>query len=173
MDFIIDAAIQYLSERSFTEKQLREQLVNDFKDQNDLESLMNRAIDRLKKLELINDFRVAESLTQRFSHKGDSFIKQTLEQKGISTKIITQALTSIDDESLRALHEARKKFDTFQGKQKESTKAILRRFLTGRGFSFLAVQLVLRKLTQEQEWICKNYQVNDNFIPNGKKISLF
>ena len=177
MDFIIDAAIQYLSERSFSEKQLREQLVNDFKGSDNLESLMNLAIARLKKLELINDFRVAESLTQRFSHKGDSFIQQALEQKGISPEIITQALASIEDESLRALEEARKKFHNFYGKQNERAKADLRRFLTGRGFSFLAIQIVLRKLSEEEgcakgaQWIAKNYQVRGNGIGyNWRKV---
>ncbi|MBA3537760.1 MAG: RecX family transcriptional regulator [Tatlockia sp.] len=168
MDFIIDAAIQYLSERSFSEKQLRDQLLNDFKGLSDLDSLMNLAIARLKKLELINDFRVAESLTQRFCHKGDSFIKQTLAQKGITEKIITKALASIGDESSRALEEARKKSQAFHSIQNETTKLTLRRFLTGRGFSFLAIQFVLRKLTQEE-----NY-VKTNFISqNWRKISLF
>lgn len=168
MDFIIDAAIQYLSERSFSEKQLREQLLSDFKDLSDLDSLMNLAIARLKKLELINDFRVAESLTQRFCHKGDSFIKQTLEQKGITEKIINKALASIDDESSRALQEARKKSEDFHGLHHENTKITLQRFLTGRGFSFSAIQFVLRKLTQEE-----NYG-KENFISqNWKKTSLF
>jgi regulatory protein len=166
MDFIIDAAIQYLSERSFSEKQLREQLLNDFKGLSDLDSLMNLAIARLKKLELINDFRVAESLTQRFCHKGDSFIKQTLEQKGISEKIITKALASIDEESSRALQEARKKSQTLHAKQNENLTLL--RFLTGRGFSFLAIQFVLRKLTQGEHY------GKDNFLSqNLRQISLF
>ncbi|MBA2652652.1 MAG: regulatory protein RecX [Tatlockia sp.] len=175
MDFIIDAAIQYLSERSISEKQLREQLFNDFKGLTDLESQMKLAIAHLKKLELINDFRIAESLTQRFSHKGDSFIKQILEQKGINEGVITQALASIDDESLRALQEARKKFHTFY--DTESNIASLRRFLTGRGFSFLAIQLVLRKFTQEEncgkktDWIPKSYQDRASLISqNWRKV---
>ncbi|MBA2656448.1 MAG: regulatory protein RecX [Tatlockia sp.] len=150
MDFIIDAAIQYLSERSFSEKQLRAQLVDDFKGQINLESQIDQSMAHLKKLKLINDLRIATNLTQRFSHKGDSFIKNALEQKGITEKIINQALSSIEDESLRALQEARKKFENFQGKQNERAKSTLRRFLTGRSFSFLAIQLVLRNLTEER-----------------------
>lgn len=143
MDFLVNAAIQYLSDRNMSEKELRVKLYDDFKETTDFKKLIEPAIVRLKKLELINDLRVASSLTHRFSHKGNNFIRHALEQKGISENLILQVLEGLDDESVRAQEEARKRLQSLDKKRNKDTKSLLERFLSGRGFSFLAIESAL------------------------------
>ncbi len=169
MDSIINAAIQYLSERHFSEKSLRAQLAIDFKGLANLESQINLTIARLKELLLINDSRLAENLSQRFSHRGNDFIKQTLQQRGISEEIIVEILASLDDEPVRALQEARKKCQLLQAEGNGNSNPLLRRFLTGRGFSSRAIQSAINQLTQEQSlyetrWAATSYPTTSGLI---------
>jgi regulatory protein len=110
---------------------------------------IDESIARLRELHLINDNRLAESLAQRYSHKGNRFIAQTLRQKGIADEVITSVLKNMDDEFSRALDEARKKGSRKTEKSTDKMKTNCVRFLSGRGFSHDSIKAVIKALSDE------------------------
>ena len=109
MSSIIEVAIKLLSDRNCSEHELKQQLEREFSNLPDLDARIASAIIRLRELHLINDNRLAESLAERYEHKGNRFITQTLRQKGVSDDVIIDALRSLGDEVTRAMDEARRK----------------------------------------------------------------
>lgn len=146
MTSLIDTAICHLSERSYSVKELRSQLEKDFTYIPDLDKAINSVITRLNDLQLLNDHYLARTFAYRYSHKGNRFIQRMLEQKGISSDVIEEALDSLADESYRALEEARKQLRENPNKSTED----LCRFLSGRNFSIRAINEVLQLLTKNQ-----------------------
>ena len=104
---------------------------------------------RLRELQVINDNRLAESVAQRYSHKGNRFIAQTLKQKGVADDVIASVLASLDDEYSRALDEARRKGNRGTWTSAEDVKTGLAHFLSGRGFSHEAIKAVMSELGDE------------------------
>ncbi|KTD24596.1 regulatory protein RecX [Legionella maceachernii] len=147
MSSIIDVAIKRLSDSSCSEYELRLFLEKEFSTLPNLGSQINAAFKRLKELQLISDLRLATHLAQHYAHKGNRFISQMLEQKGISEEIITKVLSSLENENVRALDEARKKLGD-QWDRSENALNLLHRFLTGRSFSGPAIQTVIGQLEQ-------------------------
>ncbi|KTD36586.1 recombination regulator RecX [Legionella nautarum] len=147
MSSIIDVAIKRLSDSSCSEHELRLFLENEFSTLPNRESRIDATFKRLKELQLINDLRLAMNLAQHYAHKGNRFISQMLEQKGISEEIITRVLLSLENENVRALDEARKKLG---GKwdSSENATTLLHRFLSGRSFSYAAIKTVIGQLEQ-------------------------
>ncbi|ARG96280.1 regulatory protein RecX [Legionella micdadei] len=147
MSSIIDVAIKRLSDSSCSEYELRLFLEKEFSNLSNPRSQIDAAFKRLKELQLINDLRLASNLAQHYAHKGNRFISQMLEQKGISEEIITKVLSSLENENVRALDEARKKLGG-QWDSSEKAMSLLQRFLTGRSFSGAVIQTVIGQLEQ-------------------------
>lgn len=158
MSTLIDVAINLLSERQYTEHELKKQLEKSFADVPNIDGVINATIERLRELHLINDFHLAQSIALRYSHKGDRFIIQFLRQKGIDVEVIDKALAVLGDEYPRALDEARLKGRESHGERPEKRKAQLVRFLSGRGFSHETIKSVVSHLSEEGFFTCK-----DNF----------
>ena len=150
MSQILSVAIKLLSDRNCSERDLRYHLEKEFIELPDLDKHIDESIARLRELHLINDNRLAESIAQRYSHKGNRFIAQTLKQKGVTEESITSALSGLDAEYSRALDEARKKVSRKTGKSIEEFKMSLVRFLSGRGFSHDSIKAVIRDLGNEE-----------------------
>lgn len=103
-----------------------------------IENISNVAIsivEELKSLNLINENKIAEQVCYKKQHKGDSFLRQYLKQKGISEEQIDLALKTIPPEYERAALEAQKKSRTFKNLNEKECQTKLARFLIGRGFS--------------------------------------
>jgi regulatory protein len=149
MNQILSVAIKQLSDRNCSERDLRRHLEKEFMALPELDKCIDESIARLRELHLINDNRLAESIAQRYSHKGNRFIAQTLRQKGVSDEVITCALDSLNDEYSRALDEARRKGGRKTEKSVEEIKTGLVRFLSGRGFSHDSIKAVIRELRDE------------------------
>lgn len=149
MSSIIEVAIKLLSDRNCSEHELKQQLEKEFSDLTDLDARIASAIIRLRELHLINDNRLAESLAERYEHKGNRFITQTLRQKGVSDEVITEALRSLGDEVTRAIDEARRKHNPDRYDNPEKSKTRIYRFLSGRGFSEDAIDEVVNQLNKE------------------------
>eukprot|EP01012_Entosiphon_sulcatum_P029242 TRINITY_DN35593_c0_g1_i1.p1 TRINITY_DN35593_c0_g1~~TRINITY_DN35593_c0_g1_i1.p1 ORF type:complete len:151 (-),score=15.41 TRINITY_DN35593_c0_g1_i1:205-657(-) len=147
MSSIIDVAIKRLSDSSCSEYELRLFLEKEFSGLPNLSSKINAAFKRLKELQLINDLRLASNLAQHYAHKGNRFISQMLEQKGISAESIAKVLSSLENENIRALDVARKKLGG-QWDSSEKAMNLLQRFLTGRSFSGAVIQTVIGQLEQ-------------------------
>ncbi|RUR04923.1 regulatory protein RecX [Legionella sp. km772] len=149
MSSMLSVAIKLMAERSTSENDLKQRLEKEFADEPHLDVLINETIMRLRELHLINDSRLAESLAQRYSHKGNRFIQQILRQKGFSEEIITSVLKEVEDEGSRALAEAKKKLGRATKKSADETKRGLVCFLSGRGFSFETINSVIEELHEE------------------------
>lgn len=120
MNMIISTAIKLLSESNCSERDLRRRLEKECADLPEIDQCIESTIVRLRELHLINDNRLAESFAQRYIHKGNRFITQTLLQKGVGEEVIAAALVNIGDEYSRALDEARKNWA-------EKTPGVLRK----------------------------------------------
>ncbi|HGU7323863.1 TPA: regulatory protein RecX [Legionella pneumophila] len=146
MTMMISTAIKLLSERNCSERDLRRRLEKECADLPELDQCIESTIVRLRELHLINDNRLAESLAQRYIHKGNRFITQALLQKGVGEEVIAAALVNLGDEYSRALDEARKKLGRKNARSPAEIKASLYRFLSGRGFSHDTIKAVVRQL---------------------------
>ena len=149
MNQMLSFAIKQLSDRNCSERDLRRHLEKEFVAWPELDKCIDETIARLRDLHLINDSRLAESVAQRYSHKGNRFIAQFLRQKGVDNEVIASALGSLEDEYSRALDEARRKDSRRTGKSLEDVKTSLVRFLSGRGFSHESIKAVIRDLSDE------------------------
>lgn len=147
MNNMLSIALKQLFDRNCSERDLRRHLEKEFVELPELDKCINECIARLHELHLINDNRLAESMAQRYSHKGNRFITQLLRQKGVKDEIIASVLSRLDDEYHRALNEARIKglHETVSGL--EELEISLTRFLSGRGFSHDSIKTVLRNLS--------------------------
>lgn len=146
---IIDFAIRRLSQTNCSEHELRQYLEKEFKALPALDARIDSTIKRLRELEVLNDARLASHLAQHYTHKGNCFIVQLLKQKGIEEIIIDEVLHSLEDEPVRALHEARKKLG-YKWHNTENDINELHRFLGGRRFSHTAITSVVGQLENQQ-----------------------
>lgn len=149
MSQMLSVAMKWLSARNCSERDLRRHLEKEFVELPEVDKCIDESIARLRELHLINDNRLAESIAQRYSHKGNRFIAQSLRQKGVSDGIISSVLDSLDDEYNRALDEARRKGARKTGKSLEEIKVSLVRFLSGRSFSHDSIKTVISQLSDE------------------------
>ena len=149
MTSIMDVAIKFLSDHNCSEQELKNRLEKEFAEKPDVEVKVESALVRLRELHLINDNRLAESLSLRYSHKGNRFISQALRQKGVDDDVIAQTLALLPDEFSRAFDEARRKIGHKRTDNPEKIKTQLFRFLSGRGFSYDTINAVVRQLDEE------------------------
>jgi regulatory protein len=149
MNQMLSVAIKQLSDRNCSERGLRRYLEKEFQELPGLDKCIDEAMVRLRQLHLINDNRLAESVAQRYSHKGNRFIAQFLRQKGVADEVIANVLGGLDDEYSRAIDEARRKVSRKTGECLEEIKTNLSRFLSGRGFSHDTIKAVMRDLGDE------------------------
>lgn len=149
MNKMLSTALKQLFDRNCSERDLRRHLEKKFIELPELDKCIDECIARLHELHLINDNRLAESMAQRYSHKGNRFITQLLSQKGVINEIIANTLSKLDDEYSRALDEARRKRHQETGKGLEELKTSLTRFLSGRGFTHDSIKAAIKNLSDD------------------------
>lgn len=138
---LFDTAITLLSEHKYSEYDLRKQLKLTCVNFPDQDKQIEPVVDRLRNEGLINDRRLAEVIVERYLNKGNAFITEKLEKKGIANDMIQEVLANLPDEDLRALEEARYKKEAAQNSDNPPvTKSHLYQFLTGRKFSDTSIQ---------------------------------
>lgn len=135
--------------RTYSEYDLRLKLLKTFSSLSDLEQSLDSVMLRLKTLNLLNDDQFAENKARGLTHKGNRLIKQILEQKGVDGDKITQAIGQLDDESIRAYTEAKKKMRLIAKNDPTVFENKLFRFLFQRGFSSKSTHEAIRKLREE------------------------
>jgi len=131
-------ALNLLSARAYTTRNLRRKLVQKEFDPADIET----AIERLVASKLIDDTRFAsEFARQKLTLGGTSSrrVEQQLQQRGISREIAKEAVGSVVveesiDTSASAERAARKKFKSLSGLDVETQRRRLFGFLSRRGF---------------------------------------
>ena len=149
MNEVFNAALKHLSARNVSENELSALLEKEFSAKPEVDELVSQTMGRLKELHLINDSFIANSQAQRYQHKGNRFIIQKLQQKGIDKEAIDNTIESLPCELERALPEARKKIRTMQSLDAKNKENKLLRFLSSRGFGANTCYQVIDELKEE------------------------
>jgi len=149
MNEVFNAALKHLSARNVSENELSALLEKEFSAKPEVDELVSQTMGRLKELHLINDSFIANSQAQRYQHKGNRFIIQKLQQKGIDKEAIDHTIESLPCELERALPEARKKIRTMQSLDAKGKENKLLRFLSSRGFGANTCYQVIDELKEE------------------------
>ncbi|MBQ9790529.1 MAG: RecX family transcriptional regulator [Clostridia bacterium] len=115
------------------------------------ESVIQKAIDKLKEYRYLNDAEFAKAFVRSFPGKSRRELESKLKQKGILAEDMAEALAEIDEESEKdgALAYARK---YLRGKEwNEKTKNNLFAGLARKGFSFDIISSVIEAAKKEKE----------------------
>ncbi|MFF2482577.1 regulatory protein RecX [Paenibacillus sp. NPDC058071] len=150
-------AVAYLGMKARTRRQIEQYL-----QRKELEAdSIQYVLERLETEHIVDDEEYAKQFAMqkiRYSQKGRLWIKQELQQRGVSKQAAAQAAESIDKESEldAALSAARKKWRTLKGEDYDR-KRKLTAFLLRRGFpgsvAREAVQAAVREseMTEDEE----------------------
>lgn len=166
-DFFFQQALDYLSYHLRSEKEIRTYL----KKKNINLTDINKIVDRLKELELINDLVYGESYVRtnmRLSDKGPKELVQQMKQKGLSSDVIEQALLQYTFENQVKI--AKKIAEKLLGKnygrsQKELLRKIQQTLIT-KGFMEDVIQSAVDVLPKEIH-LEKEY---DHLVKQGEKL---
>ena len=95
MNDIFNAALKHLSAKNCSKSELKCILEKEFSSKHNVDELIEQTITRLEELHLINDDFIANSQAQRYQHKGNRFIAQKLQQKGLDKEFIDNTIESL------------------------------------------------------------------------------
>ncbi|MCM3625876.1 RecX family transcriptional regulator [Paenibacillus glycanilyticus] len=144
-------AVYYLGFQARTRKQIEQYLRR-----KELEpEPIAYALERLESEHIVDDGEYARQFAMqriRYSQKGSRWIKQELQQRGISNQAASDALDSIDkeDELASAVHAAKKKWRSLKGENREKRHKLMA-FLLRRGFPTDAVKQAVKAAIDEAE----------------------
>lgn len=142
-----NSALQLLSYRLRSEKELRDRLVRKFP-----ANLVEKIINRLKKEKLIDDAEFARAWVKNrmsLKPKGKKFIKSELFQKGIEKDLIQKTLEkeyNEDKEIELATEITKKKLNTLKNLPRLEARQKLIGFLQRRGFGWETIKKVIENL---------------------------
>jgi regulatory protein len=146
-----DMALEFLSFRRRTEKQVKEKLKKKGFD----EKTIKVTIDKLKEFDLINDLEFATAWVKdrlAFKPRGKKLLKQELWKKGIKNDIIEQIIEELcqdeDKSALELLEKIKKRYKDLEPK---AAKRRMFNFLLRRGFSYEVTRQVLAQSLKDQE----------------------
>lgn len=163
--------LHYLSYALRSEHEVRRKLLDTDEALNDLEELVERAIEKLKEDNYIDDTYYAHAFIQNaltLTPKGTVAIKQALLKKGIEPEIIQNALTEIpvDTEIRVAIETAEKYINRQRYLSKKALVQKTKQFLHQKGFTFHIIDNALGQIElpddEEQEW--------ESLLIQGEKI---
>lgn len=139
-------ALKFLSSRWRTEKEIEDRMTKKGFD----EEIIDETLNYLKKYELIDDRRFAETYAEekiRLKKLGTYRIKYELCNKGVDEEIASEVVEKYsDDEFERAMELASKKIRSYKKDDKNTIYRKLGGYLQRRGFSYDCVSKVLREL---------------------------
>lgn len=143
-------AIDALSRREYSQKELRLKLKRSLGEEETLEQL-DEVIERLIKLGYLSNQRYAITRVRvRASQFGDSRIRYELREQGVSEEDISEAFSELgQSEDERAYKVWKRRFDALPDTPKERDRQI--RYLLYRGFSMSAVDRVIRGRVEVDE----------------------
>lgn len=156
---LFERALNYLSHALHTKKQVQDKLAS----YTDKEAVISDILQRLEKLNLLNDQQYAKSYTRtamNVQNKGPQKIKQELKQKGVSETDIRSGLAEYDDQTLadNLTQLANKKYQTYN-RRYSNAKSLqkTRQFLYQKGYLSETIEFALEPLEEmpvdeEAEW---------------------
>jgi regulatory protein len=139
------AAVKLLSARPYSEKKLREKLVNKFPHEE-----IDQAIRRLREKKFVDDQRYAEDFVRaRVAARPRSgfILMRELAQRGIARTVaqdVVNRLVPKDDDEKLARELLTRKQTLYRGLDEPTRRRRLTAFLARRGFSYEVIQKVLR-----------------------------
>jgi len=137
---IYNKALDLLSRREHSRKELFLKLINRFESQEEI----NLTLDKLEGKNLLNDSRFAEEYVQARRKKGFGPIKISaeLEKRGVYETLISKEIDKFDDWEKKAALSFKKKFPNGVSKDfRELQKQ--KNFLSNKGFTFYQIESVL------------------------------
>lgn len=149
MTTLLDTALKLISARPLSERELTRLLEREFSAHPDLDQAIETTLARLRDLHVLDDHRLAESLSHRYRHKGNRFIRSVLKQKGLSEEVIEQTLAECGDEYERAMEALQKKLYSVYRTPDEKSKTRLYSFLSSRGFSQDVIHQAMKALYED------------------------
>jgi Uncharacterized protein conserved in bacteria len=144
-------AVNYLGIKARTRKQIEQYLLR-----KELEpEPIAYALERLESEHIVDDGEYARQFVMqriRYSQKGSRWIKQELQQRGVSKQAASDAFASIssDDELASAVHAAKKKWRSLKGENREKRQKLMA-FLMRRGFPSDVVKQAVKAAIDEAE----------------------
>ncbi|TCM98825.1 regulatory protein [Paenibacillus sp. BK033] len=145
-------AIAYLGIKARTRKQIEQYLLRkEFEPEP-----IAYALERLESEHIVDDGEYARHFAKqriRYSQKGSRWIRQELQQRGVSREAASEALDSIDkdDELASAVHAAKKKWRSLKGENREKRQKLMA-FLMRRGFPSDVVKQAAKAAIDEAEF---------------------
>lgn len=139
-------------ERSYkTEKELRDSLLTKGYD----ELSINRTVEFLKEYNFINDEQYTKMyIKDKLKNQGKNKIKYSLIRKGISSDILENELSEVDNslEDETAYNLGYKKYLTLKKKEDDKYKLSqkLYRFLMSKGYNYDIVSKTIKRITEEE-----------------------
>ena len=137
---IYNKALDLLSRREHSRKELFLKLINRFESQEEI----NLTLDKLEGKKLLSDSRFAEEYVQARRKKGFGPIKISaeLEKRGVYETLISKEIDKFDDWEKKAALSFKKKFPNGVSKDfRELQKQ--KNFLSNKGFTFYQIESVL------------------------------
>ncbi len=118
------------------------------------DSVIDETLSRLRSQGIVDDTLYAQDLIARLTQgkaAGRHKVAFELKRHGVSPKVQKDLLESIkdEDETERALEQARFKWDSWSKLEPQKRKKRLYDFLIRKGYDFQIVQDILQKLTRE------------------------
>lgn len=143
---MLSRAMGHLAKGSCSESLLCTLLEQEFANEPNLQQKIKETVLRLHQLNLINDERIACSIAERYSHKGDSVIIHHLNHLGIDKIHAQLALNSIGTEYQRALCEAQILYTAYRDLERNELQNRIMRLLSSRYFAYQTLRLVMDAL---------------------------
>ncbi|MBA2657834.1 MAG: RecX family transcriptional regulator [Tatlockia sp.] len=143
---MMTASLNYLSARQRSEKTVRTYLEEEFGNTKKIHPQISALLEQLKAERLIDDARLAKTLASHYTHKGNRFIAELLKDNGIPEQIISDTLSQLESEVIRALKELTNRLGGFWDNS-EATISFAYRFLNGRRYSHLTARIVVNELS--------------------------
>ena len=140
-------ALQFISFKPRTTQQTIERLEKHGISQ----SLIETIIARLKKLEYLNDRRFAQNWVENrclYKPRGSRLIQAELQKKGISTVLISEVVSEIDEKPL-AVAAAQKRAPRWKTLPVFDFRKKMYAFLSRKGFSYDTVSEIIPQITQD------------------------
>ena len=147
VEVALQRALNFLSYRPRSEKEVRQNLTKHKYDQ----VVIDEIIERLVRGKLVDDTNFAELWVENrseFRPRGGRMLRSELRQKGITDNVIEDVLSDLDETNL-ALKAARKKARRYRDLEREEFRKKLYGFLARRGFQYGAISEVMEIVWQE------------------------
>jgi regulatory protein len=149
---LYDAAVRFLAPRPRSRAEVRRRLLTPHpKRPTPTPETVERVLDRLERLELLDDRQFADFWVEnreRFSPRSARVLAQELRQRGVSRETVEEVSEPEKDEE-RALVAGRQRLRALSGLDYETFRTRLGQFLQRRGFSYGVARTVVRQLWEE------------------------